>query len=109
MSKLRICVLIALTIGGAVSSATAVETTMVLVIGKNSCGYWQSNNARKTEGMIWILGFWSALNWANARNHQVGRESDSYGLVAEVQKRCAAHPSSTLLDAASRTYNDLDK
>jgi hypothetical protein len=85
------------------------DSSLVLGIGRQSCAYWQSSAARKSEGAIWIYGFWSAWNLANNRNHKVGEHSDTYGKVAEVLKTCAARPSMTLQEATAKTYNEMDK
>ena len=92
-----------------VCPASAADNSLVLGIGAKSCAYWQSSAARKSEGIIWIYGFWSGWNLANNRNHMVGAHTDTYGKVAEVQKTCAAQPSMTLMNAAAATYNEMDK
>jgi hypothetical protein len=90
-------------------SADAAENALVLGIGRESCASWQSTPARRTEGTIWIYGFWSGANWGNDRNHKVGERTDPYGDVAEVKKTCDAQPSMALFDAATKTYHDMDK
>ncbi len=91
-----------------VPAEAADDTSLVLGIGAQSCAYWQSSAARKSEGAVWIFGFWSALNLANDRNHYVGKNTDTYGKVAEVAKTCAARPSMTLQEAAAKTYGEMN-
>ena len=50
----------------------------------------------------WILGFWSGMN--NALGKQIGRTTDTAGLLGEVKLYCDAHPSATVTEASLMTY-----
>jgi hypothetical protein len=68
-----------------------------------SCSHWLSQSFNEGEG--WILGFWSGLNFANART--VGQHTDGEGIIAEVRKVCAARPSMALLNATFTSYSEM--
>jgi hypothetical protein len=93
----------------ALSPSSAQEGALTLGIGNQSCAYWQSSPSRTSEGTVWIFGFWSAYNHANERNHQVGRNTDPPGNVAEVKKTCDARPSMLLIEATVEAYFEMAK
>lgn len=53
----------------------------------------------------WILGFWTGMNTATAS--QVGRSTDTKGVLGEVKLYCDAHPSATITEATTVTYQRL--
>jgi hypothetical protein len=60
-------------VAGGQALDAGLETANVYGIGGNSCASWLSSNRNETEGDIWVLGYWSGRNDANAANHKVGR------------------------------------
>ena len=93
----------------AFSPACAEEGALTVGIGRESCAYWQSSPSRRSEGAVWIYGFWTAYNHANEQNRMVGRHTDALGKVAEVKKTCDARPSMLLVDATAHTYWEMAK
>lgn len=53
----------------------------------------------------WIMGFISGLN-ASSGGH-VGQQSDSDGIVGEVQLRCKETPSALLVQVTTLTYKTM--
>jgi hypothetical protein len=76
---------------------------LITGIGRMSCAHWLSQSVNEGEG--WILGFWSGLNYANART--VGQHTDGEGMIAEVRKVCASRPSMTLAGATFTAYSEM--
>ena len=76
---------------------TQQQQVLITGIGRMSCAYWLSEPVNEGEG--WILGFWSGLNYANART--IGQHTDGEGIITEVRKVCATRPSMTLAGATS--------
>ncbi len=47
------------------SSAQDVKVSVDMMgIGGMSCAHWQSTQAHRSEGTVWIYGFWTGLNYA---------------------------------------------
>jgi hypothetical protein len=78
-------------------------------IGSISCAHWRSTQARRSEGTIWIYGFWTGLNYVAAANGQPQSNVADTAMVAEVKKICAKLPSEVLASAAWTAYLDLNK
>ena len=76
---------------------------LIAGIGRMSCAHWLSQSFNEGEG--WILGFWSGLNFANART--VGQHTDGEGIIAEVRKVCATQPSMTLVKATFTASSEM--
>lgn len=76
---------------------------LITGIGRMSCAYWLSEPVNEGEG--WILGFWSGLNYANART--VGRHTDGERIITEVRNVCATRPSMTLVGATFTVYSEM--
>src|ERR1043166_9020652 len=68
-------------------------------IGGMSCAHWQSTQALRLEGTIWIYGFWTGLNYVAAASGQSPAEIDMSAIVVEVEKTCAQQTSQTLAGA----------
>ena len=79
------------------------QQVLITGIGRMSCAYWLSEPVNEGEG--WILGFWSGLNYANART--VGQHIDGEGIITEVRKVCATRPSMTLAGATLTAYSEM--
>jgi hypothetical protein len=78
-------------------------------IGGMSCAHWQSTQAHRLEGTIWIYGFWTGLNYVAAASEQSQSKVDTPRIMAEVKKTCAQRPSQVLASAAWTTYLDFNK
>jgi hypothetical protein len=78
-------------------------------IGRMSCAHWQSTQAHRSEGTVWIYGFWTALNYVAAVSEQAQTKIDTAAIVAEVEKTCAKRPSQILASAAWTTYLEFNK
>jgi len=94
-----------------VSSAEeeAKVSVNMMGIGSMSCAHWQSTQAHRLEGTIWIYGFWTGLNYVAAASEQAETRVDTTAIMAEVKKTCAQHPSQVLAIAVWTAYLDLNK
>jgi hypothetical protein len=92
---------------------TSAEDAKVSVdmtgIGGMSCAHWQSTQAHRSEGTVWIYGFWTGLNYVAAASEQAQSKVDTAAIVAAVKKTCAQQPSQVLAGAAWTTYLDFNK
>ena len=78
-------------------------------IGSMSCAHWQSTQALRLEGTIWIYGFWTGLNYVAAASGQTETKVDTAAVMVEVKKTCAQRPSQVLASAVWTAYLDLNK
>ena len=78
-------------------------------IGGLSCAHWQSTQARRLEGTIWIYGFWTGLNYVASASEQTETKADTVAVVVEVKKICSQRPSQALASAVWTAYLDLNK
>jgi hypothetical protein len=78
-------------------------------IGGMSCAHWQSTQALRLEGTIWIYGFWTGLNYVAAASGQTESKVDTAAVLVEVKKTCAQRPSQVLASAVWTAYLDLNK
>ena len=78
-------------------------------IGGMNCAHWQSTQALRLEGTIWIYGFWTGLNYVAAASGQTETKVDTAEVVAKVKKTCAQRPSQVLASAVWTAYLDLNK
>ena len=105
--------LAALICAAPVSVSSAEEEAKVSVnmmgIGSMSCAHWQSTQAHRLEGTIWIYGFWTGLNYVAAASEQTETKVDTAAVVVEVKKTCARRPSQVLASAVWTAYLDLNK
>jgi hypothetical protein len=93
-------------------SLSSAEETKVSVhltgIGSMSCAHWRATKAASVEGIVWIHGFWSGLNYVAAASDQAQSNVGEAAMVAEVDKICAQRPSDVLASAAWSAYLDLN-
>lgn len=87
--------------------AAAAQPVYTLGQGTRSCASWATNPVTDFGTKSWILGYWSGLNAANARNHIVGATTDGAGIWAVVKAKCDAEPSKALLWAVMQAYQDM--
>jgi len=78
-------------------------------IGGMSCAHWRATKEHLAEGIVWIFGFWTALNYVAAASEQAQSGTDTAEIVAEVKKRCAQVPSQTLASAVWNAYLEFNK
>ena len=74
-----------------------------------SCAHWQSSRVLRSEGTIWIYGFWTGLNYVAAASGQTESKADTTAVLAKVRKMCAERPSQVLASAVWSAYLDLNK
>jgi hypothetical protein len=92
------------------SSAEEAKVSVEMMgIGGMSCSHWQSTQALRSEGTIWIYGFWTGLNYVAAASGQAESKADTAAVLAEVKKTCAQRPSQVLASAVWTAYLDLNK
>lgn len=98
---------------GLISSTARAEETKVAVrlsgIGASTCAHWRSSASTRAEGTVWILGFWSGLNYVAAASDQTQPTSTDKALITETVEICAAEPSQILASAAWAAYLKLAK
>jgi len=106
-------ILTAVLCAGLFSSPSSAEETKVSVqmsgIGALSCKNWRSTPARRSEGTIWIYGFWSGLNYVAAASEQAQSDVTGTAMVNEVDRICTQQPSEVLASAAWTAYLNLAK
>ncbi len=99
-------------LGAALLSSTAdAEDAKVAVhlrgIGASTCAHWRSSAATRAEGTVWILGFWSGLNYVAASSEQTQANATEKELIAEVARVCMTDPSQVLASAAWAAYLNI--
>jgi hypothetical protein len=87
-----------------VSAQDAEVSIDMMGIGGMSCANWQSTQAHRSEGTVWIYGFWTGLNYVAAASDQAQAKIDMAAIVPEVEKTCSQQPSQTLASAVWTTY-----
>ncbi|HET7886898.1 MAG TPA: hypothetical protein VFL62_11790 [Bradyrhizobium sp.] len=95
--------------GLCVSMAKAEESRVAVQlngIGALTCAHWRSTAATRAEGVIWILGFWSGLNYVAAASDQSQAKLSEKQLIAEVARICATDPSQVLASVTWSVYVD---
>src|SRR5258708_11075646 len=70
-------------------------------IGSMSCAHWRSTQAHLLEGIVWIYGFWTGLNYVAAASDQAQAKIDMATIVVQVEKTCAQQTLQTLGSAVS--------
>jgi hypothetical protein len=78
-------------------------------VGTKTCAYWLSSQEHKSEGLVWIYGFWSGLNYVAAASQQDQSKATSNALIAAVETVCKREPSRILAAAAWSAYIDLNR
>ena len=91
------------------SAGDAKVSINMMGIGGMSCAHWQSTQALRLEGTIWIYGFWTGLNYVAAASGQTETKVDTEAVMVEVKKTCAQRPSQVLASAVWTAYLDLYK
>jgi len=92
-----------------VSAQDAEVSIDMMGIGGMSCANWQSTQAHRSEGTVWIYGFWTGLNYVAAASDQAQAKIDMAAIVPEVEKTCSQQPSQTLASAVWTTYLGSNK
>lgn len=87
-----------------VSAQDTKVSVEMIGIGRMSCAHWQSTQAHRLEGAIWVYGFWTGLNYVAAASDQTQAKIDVAAIVTQVEKTCARQTSQTLASAAWTTY-----
>jgi hypothetical protein len=91
------------------SAQDAKVSVDMMGIGGMSCAHWQSTQALRLEGTIWIYGFWTGVNYVAAASGQTETKVDTEAVMVEVKKTCAQRPSQVLASAVWTAYLDLYK
>lgn len=100
--------------GAATTESAAPEPTddvavQLAGIGSKPCAYWLSGQRHQSEGLVWILGFWSGLNYVAVASDQGQSKATSAAMIAAVDKLCRREPSRALASAAWSAYIDLNR
>jgi hypothetical protein len=91
------------------SAQDAKVSVDMMGIGSMSCAHWQSTQALRLEGTIWIYGFWTGLNYVAAASGQTETKVETAAVMVEVKQACAKRPSQILASAVWTAYLDLNK
>ena len=96
------------------AAAAASERTDKLPInlagvGTRTCAYWLSDDTHRSEGAVWIYGFWSGLNYVAAASQQDQSKATSNAMIAAVETVCKREPSRILAAVAWSAYIDLNR
>jgi hypothetical protein len=97
----------ALALAASVCLVSAQDTKVsvdLIGIGRMSCAHWRSTQAHRLEGIIWVYGFWTGLNYVAAASDQTQAKIDVVAIAAQVEKTCAQQTSQTLASAVWTTY-----
>jgi hypothetical protein len=86
------------------SAQDAKVSVDMMGIGGMSCAHWQSTQALRLEGTIWIYGFWTGLNYVAAASGQTEAKVNTAAVLVEVKKTCAQRPSQVLASAVWTAY-----
>jgi hypothetical protein len=92
-----------------VSAQDAKVSVDMIGIGRMSCAHWQSTQAHRLEGTIWIYGFWTGLNYVAAAIDQTQAKIDVSAIASQVEKTCAQQKTQPLASAAWTTYLESSK
>lgn len=91
------------------SSFAQSANVKIFGIGRMSCAHWQATAASRSEGSVWLWGFWTGLNYFAASEKKPQSVFDTAAVVAEVAKTCSERPSKTLSSAAWETFFSLPR
>src|SRR5258708_19143947 len=87
------------------SSAQQAKIAIDMIgIGGMSCAHWQSTQALRLEGTIWIYGFLFALNYVAAASGQTETKFYTAAVGGEVKKTWAQRPAEVFGNAAWTAY-----
>ena len=97
-----IVVMLVILAGSVTPGAAPVEVMTAGFGAQSSCASWSKD---RSQGSIWILGYWSGRNVEGQRS--VGGTSDADGILEEVRLICKAAPSRAMIDAVDEVYKRL--
>jgi hypothetical protein len=97
-----IVVMLVILAGSVTPGAAPVEVMTAGFGAQSSCASWSRD---RSQGSIWILGYWSGRNVEGQKS--VGSATDADGILDEVRLICKAEPSRRMIDAVDEVYNRL--
>jgi hypothetical protein len=97
-----IVVMLAILAGSGTPGAAPVEVMTAGFGAESSCASWARD---RSQGSIWILGYWSGRNVEGQKS--AGATTDADGILDEVRLICKAEPSRRMIDAVEEVYNRL--
>jgi hypothetical protein len=97
-----IVVMLVILAGSVTPGAAPVEVMTAGFGAQSSCASWSKD---RSQGSIWILGYWSGRNVEGQRS--AGGTSDADGILEEVRLICRAAPSRAMIDAVDEVYKRL--
>ena len=86
------------------SSTTYPQADVVRGAGAISCARWLAEPGVDADVGQWILGYWTGLNAYAGPDHNVGRSTDNFGVVAAVRLECQRDPSRLISFATEVTH-----
>ena len=109
MLKRSLVILLLSTSAAAGSESTVKRSVNLAGVGSRTCAFWLSSQNHKSEGTVWIYGFWSGLNYVAAASEQNQSKATIDTMISAVEQACRSYPSRVLAAAAWSTYLDLNK
>ena len=97
-----IVVMLAVLAGAVTPDAAPVDVMTAGFGAQSSCASWSRD---RSQGSIWILGYWSGRNVEGQKG--VGLTTDADGILDEVRLICKAEPSRPMIDAVDEVYKRL--
>ena len=94
-----------LSAGCALAQGTGMQ---VYGSGTISCATYLNDRSARVNADGWLLGFWTGNNQAG-ETHNVGKSTDSRGIVGEVAKACQDQPSVSLFETGKQVFDRLKK
>jgi hypothetical protein len=107
---LKRTLLIMLLLTAVTDAAKAAKLSVNLAgVGSKPCAYWLSGESHKSEGTVWIYGFWSGLNYVAAASEQDQSKATGAAMIAAVETACKHDPAQILAAAAWAAYIELNQ
>jgi hypothetical protein len=78
----------------------------------SSCGsFLQAGGEHDQAWRLWILGFWSGMNWeaANRQKGTTGSSTDRDGIVLSVKKHCQDDPALSVPFVISKLHEQFER
>jgi hypothetical protein len=96
------------------SSVAHADDGTVWVVGpkQSSCGTFLQAVGDLDEGWrLWVLGFWSGMNWeaANRQKGMSGSSTDQNGILQSVKKRCQDDPALSVAFVTAKLHEEFEK
>ena len=86
---------------------TPEAVTLSYGVGRDTCAHWLASPSQERDGVSWLLGYSTALNFINPNSHLVDAKTEGDGIVGDVRTVCRAQPSIPLQAAVGAVYGRM--